>query len=57
MRGRIGDVGATAEHGDRQPRVERAAVGAGVDAEGEAAYHDDPGRRQLAAQVAATSRP
>ena len=50
--GRVGDVGAAAEHGDRAAGVERAAVGAGVDAEGEAADDDHPGRRQLPPQLA-----
>ena len=35
-----------------RPGVERAAVGAGVDAEGEAADHDQPRRGQLAPQLA-----
>ena len=57
MRRRVGDVGAAAEDGDRPARVDGAAVGAGVDAEGEAADHDQPRRRQLAAEVAGDLAP
>ena len=35
-----------------RPGFERAAMGAGVDAEGEAADHDEPGGGQVAAQLA-----
>ena len=53
VRGRIGGVGTAAEHRDRRAaRVERAAMGAGVDPEGEAADHDQARRRELAAEVA-----
>ena len=53
MRSRVGGVGPATENGDRDATgVEGAAVGAGVDAEGEAADHDDPGSGKLAAQLA-----
>ena len=35
-----------------RPGLQRPAVGAGVDAEGEAADDDEPGRRQVAAELA-----
>ena len=53
VRRRVGDVGAAAEHGDRAAAgVEGAAVGAGVDPEGEAADDDHPGGGQLPAELA-----
>ena len=52
MAGGVGDVGAAAEDGDRAAGVDGAAVGAGVDAEGEPADHDHPGTRQLPPQLA-----
>ena len=52
VRRRVGDVGAAAEDGDRAPGSSAPAVGAGVDAEGEAADDDQPGRGQVAAELA-----
>ena len=50
MTGRVGDVGAAAEDGDRAAAVDRAAMGAGIDPEGEAADDDEARGGQLATE-------
>ncbi len=52
VRGGIGDIGAAAEHRDGAPRLERAAMRAGVDAEGEPADDEQPRGGQFAAELA-----
>ncbi len=52
MGGRVGNVGATAEHGHGRPGVQRAAVSTGVDAECEATDDEETRTRQIATQLA-----
>ena len=57
MCGGIVPVDAAAEDGDGAPlRLERPAMRLGVDAAGEAARDDEPGRRELSPQAAGDGR-
>jgi len=51
MGGGIGDIGAAAENRDRQARVDRPTMGAGIDAKGEAADDHKSGRGQFLAEL------
>jgi hypothetical protein len=49
---RIYDIGATAKHGSREPRLESAGVSSGIDAKSQTADNGDAARCQITAETA-----